>query len=113
MGVARYEFRVSTLGMMMLEAASNANLVKVEIQEILSLLPFQVEIVEHKEEPEDLHFKHTLYLKHPVFIDGSEIKNLTKWSRAIAFDEHNKLYQYNENENLNFADFINKERNEK
>jgi hypothetical protein len=108
MGVAKYEFKVTGLSMLATEAAG-INYVNQEIRDILGALPFQVSLVKQTQypSPKGLYDVVTLYLEHPTFIDGSEIKDLRKWERAIAFDEDGTLYQYNKNiGTLNYEEFL-------
>jgi hypothetical protein len=112
MGKAYCKIKVSPAAMMV---KNGENIVQRETSRILTQLPYGTKMVSiEKSLVRDLHINYIVIFEHPVFIDDSEIKDITNYTRDFGVnpnpkDGEQKVYNFNKTNNLNFDDFINKE----
>ena len=115
MGRAFYKFKTS-IAMNMIDIDNDSQTyVDKYINNILSQLPHKTKLigVEKNIAEMTLAYSCVAIFEHPIFIDDSEIKDLTEYKRDIGFNadddpKEHKIYVFDRSDRLNFDEFINK-----
>lgn len=93
MGLLTYDFNIS-LQSLMIEGVNEKDLIKKEVDFLLTVLPRGTEFLDavKKKEYECLYIPYVLTFGHPIFENGTKIQ--TNYYR-VAWVENNKLEQQN------------------
>lgn len=116
MGIAFYKFEISTVMNMQDSLTDSKSSLDKEVEKIHNQLPYGTKLVGIERDVliTSLMLKYVAIFEHPIFINDSEIKDLTEYKRDIGFDSSDdpkecRIYAFDRSDRLNFDDFINKE----
>jgi hypothetical protein len=116
MGKAYYRFKTS-IAMNMIDVGNgdSQSYIDREVNNIHGQLPPKTKLISVKKNIGEMTLAYSCVaiFEHPIFIDDSEIKDLTNYTRDFGINtginsEQQKCFTFNKSDHLNFDDFINK-----